>query len=113
MEKPDNRAFIYEISQAIIQVELYLAQANIEEFMQDRKLKDAVIYRLTVIGEASAQITKDYISEHPNIPWKDIVGMRHKLIHDYSEVDLDVVWKVAKEDLPTLKNKIQKLLTQP
>lgn len=72
-----------------------------------------VIYRLTIIGEASTQITKDYIAEHPDIPWKDIIGMRHKLIHDYSEVDLDVVWKAAKEDLPPLKNKIQKLLTRP
>ena len=111
MQSPDDRAFIYEIEQAISQIEKYIIGLEKGDFAQDKMLQDAVIYQLMIIGEASSKISKDYLIKHSEIPWKEIIGMRHKLAHDYSSINLDEVWKAAKEDLPPLKNQIQNLLT--
>lgn len=111
MEKPDNRAFVYEIEKAISQIEKYTESVEKDDFTQDKMLQDAVIYQLMIIGEASSRITKDFSSKNHDIPWKDIIGMRHKLVHDYSSINLEEVWKAARVDLPPLKNQIQDLLT--
>ncbi|MBI4647320.1 MAG: DUF86 domain-containing protein [Bacteroidia bacterium] len=67
-------------------------------------LQDAVIRQLEIIGEATKKISDNLKEKHPDIPWKDIAGMRDKLIHDYIDIDLSVVWKTASEDVPFLKN---------
>jgi uncharacterized protein with HEPN domain len=73
---------------------------------------DAVIRNFEVIGEASKNISLDIQSKHPDIPWKRMIGLRNIMIHQYSDVDLSIVWKIANENIPETKPLIEKLLEQ-
>jgi uncharacterized protein with HEPN domain len=73
-------------------------------------MQSAVIRQIEIIGEASKNLTADYKKKHSLIPWRDIVDMRNKLIHEYFGVDKQVVWNTITIDLPQLKNQIANLL---
>ena len=72
--------------------------------------QDAILRRITIIGEATKRLSKDFREQHPTIPWKEIAGMRDVIIHDYDEVDLDELWTVINENLPQLLNYIEPLI---
>lgn len=71
-----------------------------DAFEDNLEKQDAVLRRITIIGEATKRLTKEFRAEHPSIPWKQIAGMRDVLSHDYDEVDIDDVWVVICEDIP-------------
>jgi uncharacterized protein with HEPN domain len=68
----------------------------------DRKLTLALVKDVEIIGEAAYQISEDTRRTLPEIPWEDIVGMRHRLVHAYFDINLDILWKTVQEDLPPL-----------
>ena len=68
----------------------------------DENLRLALTHLVQVIGEAARRVSPEFCGEHPEIPWTEIVGMRHKLVHDYLGVDEDIVWQVVTDDLPKL-----------
>lgn len=72
-------------------------------------LQDAIIRNFEVIGEASKKISKDFKKVYFEIPWKEISGMRDKLIHDYLGVDIDVIWETIIKDLPFLMKELKKI----
>ena len=72
------------------------------EFEAGETLALAVTHLLQIIGEAARRVSPEFAAAHPQIPWKAIVGMRHRVVHDYLYVDLDIVWDVAAKDIPTL-----------
>lgn len=71
-------------------------------FERDERLQDALIRVIQVLGEAARRVGPEFRAAHPEIPWTQIVGMRHKLVHDYFEVDSGEIWLVVREDLPAL-----------
>jgi uncharacterized protein with HEPN domain len=73
-----------------------------ERFAEDRMLHTFVTHQIQVIGEAATGITPAFQQAHPEIAWTDITGMRHKIVHDYRDVDLEVVWSTATDSLPEL-----------
>src|SRR5207342_1542547 len=73
-----------------------------EAYDADETLRLALIHLIQVIGEAARQVSGPFAERHPEIPWSDIIGMRHKVVHDYLGVDEDIVWQVVSEDLPNL-----------
>lgn len=79
------------------------------DFDQDDNLRLALAYLLQTIGEAARHVSEAYQTAHPNIPWKAIVGMRHKVVHDYMNVDEDVVWRTATQELGPLITELEKL----
>lgn len=81
-----------------------------EDFLENRKTINAVIRSLEVIGEASKKIPDEIKAKNPAIPWREMAGMRDKLIHEYFGVDLDIVWVVASEEIPPLEEKIDKII---
>jgi uncharacterized protein with HEPN domain len=81
-----------------------------ESFIQDWKTRSAVLYQITVIGEAVKRLSKEFRTGHPEIPWALIAGMRDNLIHGYDLVDWDEVWKTSTVDVPDLSDKIESYL---
>ncbi len=78
----------------------------------DENLRLALIHLIQVIGEAARQVSREFSDAHPEIPWANIIGMRHKVVHDYLGVDEDIVWQVVTADLPRLVAALE-LLAQP
>ena len=78
-------------------------------FVNDRKTRSAVLYQLTVVGEAVKRLSKEFRAQHAHIPWALMAGMRDHLIHGYDLVDWDEVWQTAKKDIPDLLRKIEQL----
>jgi uncharacterized protein with HEPN domain len=76
----------------------------------DENLRLALTYLVQVIGEAGRRVSSEFSDGHPEIPWREIVGMRHKVVHDYLGVDEDIVWQVVTEDLPPLIGALEKIL---
>ena len=68
----------------------------------DETLRLALTHLVQVIGEAARHVSAEYCADHPEVPWLAIIGMRHKVVHDYMAVDEDVVWHTIQEDLPEL-----------
>ena len=81
-----------------------------EDLDGDRKLTLALIKDIEIIGEAAYQVAEDTRRYLPEIPWDDIVGMRHRLVHAYFDINLDILWKTVQEDLPPLVQILSKAL---
>ena len=78
-------------------------------FIDDWKTRSAVLYQLTVVGEAVKRLSKEFRAQHKHIPWALIAGMRDHLVHGYDLVDWDEVWQTARKDIPNLLQKIEQL----
>lgn len=85
---------------------------TLSKFKDDEKTQFALIRAIEIVGEASKKIPKDIKTTYSEIPWREISGMRDKLIHDYFGVNVDVVWKTAKVDLPALKKLLKRILKE-
>lgn len=108
MGNHDNTIYIKHMLDAFDTIEEYSANITIEQFANNRLIQDGVIRQLEIIGEAAKRVSQIYRDQYPNIPWAKMAGMRDKLIHDYEEVDYELVWQTIQVHLPQVK---QDLLT--
>ena len=104
--------YIEDILQALVKVGKFIEGITFEQFAKDDKTFFAVIRGLEIIGEASKNIPEDIRANYPEVPWRDMAGIRDKLIHDYFGVNLEVVWRTANEDLPILQPMIRRILEE-
>ncbi|NIA15642.1 MAG: DUF86 domain-containing protein, partial [Nitrospiraceae bacterium] len=73
-----------------------------DEFDGDEDLRDALAHRVQIIGEAASRLSAAFREAYPHIPWHRLIGMRHRIVHDYMNVDYDILWEVATRSLPEL-----------
>jgi uncharacterized protein with HEPN domain len=106
----DDLVYIENILQSIGRIQSYISGKDKETFINDFITQDAVVRQLEIIGEATKRVSRDFRNNNPDIPWADMAGMRDILIHDYIDVDLEIVWKTASESVPILKALLVKLL---
>lgn len=91
----------------------FLGGMNWDDFSKSALHQSAVIRCLEVIGEAATKVSAEARAAHPEIPWREIAGMRHRLIHAYREVDLEIVWSAARNRLPELIVALRPLIPPP
>jgi uncharacterized protein with HEPN domain len=107
--------YLEHIAQAIQRAMEYIENlGDVNAFEQSQRDQDAVIRNIEIIGEAARQIQQnapEYVTAHPELPWIEIRGMRNKMIHNYFDVDVNVVWGTVKQDLPVLKKQIEHILS--
>lgn len=101
-----------DIYNAMEAAEDFVVDITFEDFIEDTKTQYAVIRALEIIGEASKNVPDDVRHKYPAVPWKDLAGIRDKLIHAYFGVNLEVVWLSVKEGIPESKPVIDSLLLE-
>lgn len=104
------KLYLNDIKEAISKIESYTRKMTFDEFKKDAKTIDAVVRNIEIIGEAAKHIPPEIRLKHVEIPWKEIIGTRSKVIHEYFGIDETILWKTVTEDLPQLKNQIEKIL---
>jgi len=92
-------------------IEKYTRGVGLDKFSRDEKLIDAVVRNLSIIGEAVIHIPKEIKAKNTDVAWKEIKGMRNKVVHEYFGIDEEILWKTVQDDLPVFKKQIAKLLT--
>ncbi|PIU10118.1 hypothetical protein COT30_00890 [Candidatus Micrarchaeota archaeon CG08_land_8_20_14_0_20_49_17] len=108
--KEEDRVYLKHILDAISTIEQYVGSSSYDEFLGNRLLQDGVIRQIQIIGEASKKLSSELKQKYPQIPWKDIVGMRDKIVHDYLGVDPEVVWKTISGNIPEFKKEVSLLM---
>ena len=95
-------AFLLDMLLAARRVLKYAQGLDFQRFEDDEVLQDAILRRIQIIGEAARKISEEFKEAHPEIPWFEIIGMRHRLIHEYFRVITEKVWEVIEKDIPSL-----------
>lgn len=108
--KSKDRIIIQKMINYITDVEKYIDGMKAIEFLDDKKTITACAFTVSQIGELSKEITVETQEKYTAIPWKSIKGMRNRIVHDYENVDLSVLWGTVKNSLPELKEKLKKII---
>jgi len=110
--KRDILIYLEDISESSGLVLSYIENITESEFYNQSEKQDAVIRRIIIIGEAAKHIPATYREKWKHIPWKEIAGMRDIVVHEYFGITLAMIWKLAVEDIPLLKNQVDKIIQQ-
>lgn len=108
----EDKAYLLHILEAISDTEKFIEGITQEEFYENKEKQYAILRALEIIGEATKNLSKEIKTRYQNIPWKDIAGMRNKLIHEYFGVKLELVWKTVRNKLPELKEQIAVIIKE-
>jgi uncharacterized protein with HEPN domain len=101
-----DEEYLSDIREAIERIVGYVTPVSYEGFPEDQKIQDAVIRNLQVIGEAAKKVSPVTKRRLREIPWREMSGIRDKVVHDYFGINYDIVWQVAARDLPAMLDKL-------
>lgn len=110
MPKRSALLFLADILESIDKVQRYTADMSFEEFAYDDMTVDAVVRNLEIIGEAARQVSPELRELYPSIDWVAVVGFRNVVIHEYFDVDLEIVWTIATQRLSQLQFTVQEMI---
>lgn len=106
----DSRVYFEDMLTSIEKVKRYVGSLTFEQFAHDEMRVDAVIRNLEVMGEAARSIPPEVRERYPSIEWRKVVGLRNILIHEYSGVDIEILWDIVKAKLPQLEREVRRAL---
>ncbi|MBI5555312.1 MAG: DUF86 domain-containing protein [Elusimicrobia bacterium] len=102
--------YLQDIIEAIEKAEIFVKGMTYERFLKDEKTIYAVVRTLEIVGEAVKNIPQERRKKYSAIPWKDMAGMRDKLIHEYFGVKTELLWRAVKNELPPISLLCKKML---
>lgn len=110
--QPEQRdpAYLWDMLQGAKEVEAMMDDHDLVAFLADRVLLRAVERGVEIIGEAARRVSASYMAAHPEIPWREIIGQRNILAHEYGQIDHELLYKTAMNDIPALIAQIEALL---
>ena len=104
--------YLQDIVAAIDRIESYVQDTTRFQFEADRMRFDAVVRNLEIIGEAVKRVPDSIRENYPNVAWRQIAGLRDRLIHAYFDIDIDIIWDVVQSELPILKSEVQRIINE-
>ena len=107
-----DKRHLADIEEAIKRILDYTVDLEYTTFLERPMVQDAVLRNFQVIGEATKRLSDTLRSSYPDVPWRNIAGMRDKIVHDYIEIEYQTVWDVIKQDLPQVLNHIEHILSE-
>ena len=110
--KKDDTVYLRHILDAIKQIETYLESVQEDKFLQTRLVQDAVVRQLEIIGEATRNLSTEFRVKYSEVPWNQIIGLRNRIAHDYLNVDIQIVWEITQNDIPTLEQQVMQILEE-
>jgi uncharacterized protein with HEPN domain len=111
-KKRDIEDYLKDIVENIDKIVKFTSGISYEDFVNNDEKVYAVIRAIEIIGEATKNVPQSIRKKYPEIPWKDMAGMRDKVIHEYFGVDAKIVWITATKEIPPLKDKILKVINE-
>jgi len=110
MPERNHLIFLQDMIESIAKIQKYTEGMDYEAFSRSDLVTDAVVRNFEIIGEASNHMPEEVRSKYPDIPWSKMKGMRNLVIHEYFGVDYSIIWKTIESALPSLKEKIEKVV---
>jgi uncharacterized protein with HEPN domain len=107
-----DELYLGDIVEAIERIVTYVAGFSYEQFLESTQVQDAVLRNLQIVGDASKKVSLTVRRAHPELPWRQMSGMRDKVVHEYFGLDYGIVWQVATLDLPRLLPIIRGIVEQ-
>ncbi len=108
----NDKLYLIHLSESIAKIESYLDGLDLDDYMQNTLVQDAVLRNLQVLAESTQRLSEDFRKHHSEIEWYKIAGLRNILVHDYLGIDLETVWLVVTDYLPQLKSVVVASLEQ-
>ncbi len=102
-----------DIWESVEKIERYVSGLNHDAFVKDDKTTDSVVRNLQIIGEAANRLPQEFKTRHSDIEWPKVIGLRHRIVHDYFNVDVEIVWEIIQKDLPLFKSKLSPIRQRP
>lgn len=109
MSKRNINLYLDDIRDSIKKIDDFTSGLSFEKFRKADLIIDAVVRNMEIIGEAAKNIPDSVKSKNKSIPWNEISGMRNRIVHEYFNVDVEILWKAVQEDIPELKKQIHKI----
>ncbi|MBI2327191.1 DUF86 domain-containing protein [Candidatus Curtissbacteria bacterium] len=110
MSKKRYRVYLDDILTSVERIKDYTKNLSKEDFLKDLKTIDAVVRNIEILGEAARNIPEDFKEKYPELPWSKMISMRNKVIHEYSGIDLEILWQTVQEDIPSLEDQVKELV---
>jgi len=98
-----DAVLVTKIIAHIDKIQGYAGDLGKDGFLADSKLVEACVFNLLQMGELACRLTDEFINIHPEVPWAKVRGLRHKIVHDYEGVDLEIIWDIVNNDLARLR----------
>jgi uncharacterized protein with HEPN domain len=110
MSKREVKLYLTDIDDAISAIQSYSKDITYNQFLGDRKTREAITLNFVVIGEAIKKIPLEVINRYPDVPWKEFAGMRDKMVHGYFQISPTIMWETIQHDLEPLASVVKMLL---
>jgi uncharacterized protein with HEPN domain len=109
---PDERdpAYLWDMLDAALKIQEFIRKVRFSKYSSNKMIQSAVERQLEIMGEAARRVSPEFQEEHPEIPWRPMIGLRNLLAHEYGEIKADRIWRIATVDILDLINQLKPLI---